>query len=115
MDWSQFPEHILPRLQGHVAVRSMRRKPRLWADTSDFVNIDYGDVIHVDNRYLLVVGYTREGRFGVDEQPKQWVPKVYDLESEERNIVKLVFHETYSIRLGGLEVTCYRSPRNNFV
>jgi len=110
MDWSQFPEHILPRLQGHVAVRSMRRKPRLWADTSDFVNIDYGDVIHVDNRYLLVVGYTREGRFGVDEQPKQWVPKVYDLESEERNIVKLVFHETYSIRLGGLEVTCYRSP-----
>jgi len=109
-DWSQFPQHILPRLQGHVAVRSMRRKPRLWSDTSDFVNIDYGDVIHVDNRYLLVVGYTREGRFGVDEQPKQWVPKVYDLESEERNIVKLVFHETYTIRLGGLEVTCYRSP-----
>jgi hypothetical protein len=110
VDWSLFPEHILPRLQGHVAVRSMRRKPRLWGDTSDFVNIDYGDVIHVDNRYLLVVGYTREGRFGVDEQPKQWVPKVYDLESEERNIVKLVFHETYTIRLGGLEVTCYRSP-----
>lgn len=110
VDWSKFPEHILPRLQGHVAVRSMRRHPRLWEDTSDFVNIDYGDVIHVDNRYLLVVGYTREGRFGVDEQPKQWVPKVYDLESEERNIVKLVFHETYSIRLGGLQVTCYRSP-----
>ena len=65
---------------------------------------------HVDGRYLLVVGYTREGRFGVDEQPKQWVPKVYDLESGQRNIVKLVFHETYTIRLGGLEVTCYRSP-----
>lgn len=110
VDWSRFPEHILPRLKDHVAVRSMRRQPRLWTDTSDFVNIDYGDVIHVDDRFLLVVGYTREGRFGVDEQPKQWVPKVYDLESEERNIVKLVFHETYSIRLGGLEVTCYRSP-----
>jgi len=109
-DWSQFPEHILPRLQNHVAVRSMRRRPRIWSNTSDFVNIDYGDVIHVDNRYLLVVGYTREGRFGVDEQPKQWVPKVYDLESEERNIVKLVFHETYKIRLGGFGVTCYRSP-----
>lgn len=109
-DWSSFPEHLLPRLQNHVAVRSQRRRPRLWSDTSDFVNIDYGDVIHVDNRYLLVVGYTREGRFGVDEQPKQWVPKVYDLESEERNIAKLVFHETYTIRLGGLEVTCYRSP-----
>ncbi len=110
VDWSRFPAHILPSLQKHPAVRSQRRQPRLCADTSDFVNIDYGDVIYVDNRYLLVVGYTKEGRFGVDEQPKQWVPKVYDLESGERNIVKLVFHETYIIRLGGLEVTCYRSP-----
>lgn len=110
VNWAQFPKQILPRLQNHVAVRSMRRQPRLWADTSDFVNIDYGDVIHVDDRYLLVVGYTKEGRFGVDEQPKQWVPKVYDLVSEERNIVKLVFHETYTIRIGKLQVTCYRSP-----
>lgn len=110
VDWSRFPEHILPRLQKHPAMRSQRRQPRLCADTSDFVNIDYGDIIHVDDRYLLVVGYTREGRFGVDEQPKQWVPKVYDLVSGERNIVKLVFHERYVIRLGDLEVTCYRSP-----
>lgn len=110
VDWSRFPEHIVPTLQKHPAVRSQRRQPRLCADTSDFVNIDYGDVIYVDNRYLLVVGYTKEGRFGVEEQPKQWVPKVYDLESGERNIVKLVFHERYTVRLGGLEVTCYRSP-----
>ncbi len=110
VDWSSFPQHILTRLQSHVAVRSMRRQPQLWKNTSDFANIDYGDVIHVDGRYLLVVGYTKEGRFGIDEQPKQWVPKVYDLVSEERNIIKLVFHETYTIRLGGLQVTCYRSP-----
>lgn len=110
VDWSRFPEHILPQLKGHVAVRSNRRQPRLWTDTSDFTNIDYGDVIHIDDRYLLVVGYTKEGRFGVDEQPKQWVPKVYDLVSGERNIIKLVFHETYTIRLGELQVTCYRSP-----
>ena len=109
-DWSIFPEHIVPVLKEHPAVRSMRRSPRLYADTSDFVTIDYGDILHVDGRYLLVVGYTREGRFGVDEQPKQWVPKVYDLESGERLIVKLVFHERYTIRIGGLEVTCYRSP-----
>jgi hypothetical protein len=109
-NWSIFPEHILPELKNHVAVRSMRRQPKLCADTSDFVNIDYGDIIHVDGRYLLVVGYTREGRFGVEEQPKQWVPRVYDLETGERNIVKLVFHENYTIKLGGLKVTCYRSP-----
>lgn len=110
VDWSHFPKHILPKLQGHVAVRSLRRQSKLWSDTSDFANIDYGDVIHVDDRYLLVVGYTKEGRFGVEEQPKQWVPKVYDLVSGERNILKLAFHETYTIRLGELEVTCYRSP-----
>ncbi len=110
VDWQSFPAHILPRLKAHPAVRSLRRKPRICTDTSDFSNIDYGDIIHVDGRYLLVVGYTREGRFGVDEQPKQWVPRVYDLVSGERCIVKLVFHENYTIRFGELAVTCYRSP-----
>lgn len=108
--WTPFPKHILPQLKNHTAVRSQRRQIRLYTNTSDFVNIDYGDVLHVDNRYLLIVGYTREGRFGVEEQPKQWVPKVYDLESGERNIVKLVFHESYTIHLGKFKVTCYRSP-----
>lgn len=110
VDWSQFPAHILPRLKGHSAVKHMRRQPRIFEDTSNFTRIDYGDILHVGGRYFLVVGYTREGRFGIDEQPKQWVPKVYDLESGERKIVKLVFHETYQLSLGGLEVTCYRSP-----
>jgi len=110
VDWSQFPAHILPRMKSHNALKSIRRQPKLYRDTSDFTRIDYGDIIHVDNRYFLVVGYTKEGRFGIDEQPKQWVPKVYDLESGERNILKLVFHETFSLTLGNLKVKCYRSP-----
>ncbi|SDP67992.1 protein kinase family protein [Desulforhopalus singaporensis] len=110
VNWSAFPEHILPRMKQHPALRSLRHQPKLFSDTSDFGNIDYGDVIHVDNRYFLVVGHTKEGRFGIDEQPKQWVPKVLDLESGQRQIVKLVFHETYKIRLGPIEITCYRNP-----
>lgn len=110
VDWSRFPAHILPLLKSHHAIQNLRRQPRIFADTSDFTNIDYGDIIHVDNRYLLVVGYTREGRFGIDDQPKQWVPRVYDLESGAHHIVKLVFYETYAIKLGELQVTCYRSP-----
>jgi hypothetical protein len=110
VDLSHFPAHILPRLKNHNVLKSLRRRPRIYGNTSDFTRIDYGDIIHVDNRYFLVVGYTREGRFGIDEQPKQWVPKVYDLESGERKILKLVFHETYSIKLRNLNVTCYRSP-----
>jgi len=109
-DWSQFPAHILPRLKQHNATKSLRRQPRIFSDTSDFTRIDYGDIIHVDQRYFLVVGYTKEGRFGIDDQPKQWVPKVYDLVSGERNILKLVFHEQFTLSLGGLKVTCYRSP-----
>ena len=110
IDWSPFPPHILPRLQAHSAMKHLRRQPIIYQDTSDFTRIDYGDIIHVDNRYFLVVGYTQEGRFGIDEQPKQWVPKVYDLESGERNILKLVFHETFTLLLGKLKITCYRSP-----
>lgn len=110
IDWNQFPAHILPRLKAHNAMKSIRRQPRIYRDTSDFTRIDYGDIINVDNRHFLVVGYTREGRFGIDEQPKQWVPKVYDLVSGERKILKLVFHETFTLQLGKLKVTCYRSP-----
>ena len=110
IDLSLFPLRILARLKDHPAIRGGRRQPRIWRDTSNFTGIDYGDIILVDNRYFLVTGYTREGRFGIDDQPKQWVPKVQDLETGESNILKLVFHETYSIRFGELEVTCYRSP-----
>lgn len=110
MDWNQFPPHILPLLKNHNALKNLRRQPTIFKDTSDFTSIDYGDIIHVDNRYFLVVGYAKEGRFGIDEQPKQWVPKVYDLESGERKILKLVFHETFTLALGDLQVKCYRRP-----
>lgn len=110
IDWSLFPLRILARLKEHPAIRGGRRQPKIWRDTSNFTSIDYGDIILVDNRYFLVTGYTREGRFGIDDQPKQWVPKVQDLETGESNILKLVFHETYKVRFGDLEVTCYRSP-----
>lgn len=110
IDWSPFPDQILTALKNHNALKGLRRQPLIYRDTSDFTRIDYGDVIHVDGRYFLVVGHTKEGRFGIDEQPKQWVPKVYDLESGERKIIKLVFHETFNLKLGQFDVTCYRSP-----
>ena len=110
VDWSQFPPRILPLLKSHNAMKHQRRQPTIFKDTSDFTRIDYGDIIHVDNRYFLVVGYTKEGRFGIEEQPKHWVPKVYDLESGERKILKLVFHENFTLTLGKFKVTCYRRP-----
>ena len=104
------PEPIARNLREHRVTRSLRRLSRVYTDTTDFTSIDYGDIIAVEGRYFLITSYTKEGRFGVDEQIKQWVPKVEDLESGVQYIVKLVFRETFNMRIGQFMVTCYRSP-----
>ena len=107
---SDLPPQIRKRLKEHRVTRSLRRQPKVFTDTTDFSRIDYGDIIMVDDRYFLVVAYTKEGRFGVDDQVKPWVPKVEDLESGEKYIIKLVFHETFNITLGPFTIPCYRNP-----
>jgi len=104
------PTGISTALRRHRVRRSLRRPSRVFTDTTDFTAIDYGDIILVDGRYFLVTGYTREGRFGVDEQIKPWVPRVEDLASGEKRILKLVFHETFDITLGSFTIPCYRNP-----
>ncbi len=104
------PVRISNRLRSHRITRSLRRASRVFTDTTDFTSIDYGDVILVDGRYFLVTAYTREGRFGVDEQIKPWVPRVDNLETGEKQILKLVFHETFDITMGSFTIPCYRNP-----
>ena len=96
--------------KAHRVSKSMRRQPKVYTDTSNFTSIDYGDIIHIDDRYLIITAYAVEGRFGVDDQPKQWVPKVNDLVTGESLILKLVFHETFSVDVGDFTIPCYRSP-----
>lgn len=107
---SSLPEPIARCLKEHRVTRSLRRASRVFVDTTDFTSIDYGDVLQVEDRYFLITSYTKEGRFGVDEQVKQWVPKVEELATGTSYIVKLVFHETFDIRLGEFVIPCYRSP-----
>jgi hypothetical protein len=104
------PPHVAARLAAHPASRSLRRRQKVFTDTTDFTAIDYGDVIHVDHRYFLVTGYAREGRFGVDEQPKNWVPRCLDLESGAPHILKLVFYETFTVTVGAFTIPCFRHP-----
>ncbi|HFQ80929.1 MAG TPA: serine/threonine protein kinase [Desulfobacterales bacterium] len=108
--FSDLPDDIAAKALAHPALRGLRRRPRVFVDTSDFTSIDYGDILWVDERFFLIIAYTREGRFGVDDQPKQWVPKVVELSSGVTYIIKLVFHETFEITFGKFKVTCYRSP-----
>ncbi len=104
------PEAIVRTVKEHRVTRSLRRPPRVYTDTTDFTALDYGDIIQAEDRYFLITSYTKEGRFGVDEQIKQWVPKVEELATGKPYIVKLVFHETFDIRLGSFTIPCYRSP-----
>lgn len=104
------PSEISARLREHRVTRSLRRKSKIFTDTTDFTSIDYGDIIYVDGRYFLVTAFTREGRFGVDEQIKPWVPRVEDLASGDKKILKLVFHETFEITFGPFTIPCYRNP-----
>lgn len=110
VELADLPPEIGEKLRNHRVTRSLRRKSRVFTDTTDFTSIDYGDIILVDGRYFLVTAYTKEGRFGVDDQVKPWVPRVEDLGSGERKILKLVFHETFDITFGPFTIPCYRNP-----
>jgi hypothetical protein len=80
----------------------------VFADTSEFMNIGYGDVILVGGRHYLVLGDERERRFGM-EDPKFWVKRCVELESGEYRILKLEFQETFDQHIGPLTIPCRRS------
>ncbi len=75
------------------------------------MEITAGDVISVGGQYYYVFGEENEGRFGVDEQPKFWVKRAWNLADGQRRILKLTFFETFTMRLGDVPVECFRSAR----
>jgi serine/threonine protein kinase len=79
-------------------------------DTTEFMSIDRGQVLHLDDEYFLVAGTVYESRFGLDDEPKYWVKKVIDLETGEKKIVKMVYNEEFFIKVGPLKMRCYRDP-----
>lgn len=83
---------------------------KIYTDTSEFMDIDYGDVIAVGGRHYLVHKNESERRFGL-EDPKYWVKKCECLETGERKLVKLVFHEQFPMTIGSYTIRCFRSPQ----
>ena len=83
---------------------------KIVTDTSDFFRVDYNDVVILDEIPYLMRNYTREGRFGLDDEPKYWVRKAIDLKNREAKIIKLVFHEEIDARVGDIVFRCVRSP-----
>ena len=85
----------------------MKTQGRTFTDTSNFISIGPGDEILVGNRRYLIKGDEREYRFGL-EDPKYWVKKAIDIETQERKILKLAFKETFTTNLAGVQVRCFR-------
>ena len=79
-------------------------------DTSDFFRLDYNDVVMLGGEPFWIKGYEKEGRFGLDDEPKIWVKYVVDLETGVKKLLKLVFHESFETRVGGVVINCFRSP-----
>ncbi len=95
-------EEMTPRrIYGEVEVHE---------DTSSYMAIIPGGVLRLAGDDYFIMGDTREGRFGIDDQPKFWVKSVIDLTSGERKIIKLVFHEQFSTHIGPTTVRCKRNP-----
>jgi hypothetical protein len=90
-----------------------RRDPevRIVTDTTEFFQVDVGDVVLLESGAYLVRGHEREGRFGMDDSIKQWVKKAVDLETGGRKVIKLVFFEKFEIKVGTITYECFRSPR----
>jgi len=104
------PQALKQRIT-EVTQRPAHSKIPVFEDTSAFMSIDSGSVLRLDGNDYLVLGHAREGRFGLDEQPKFWVKTAIDLTTGERKIVKLVFHESFDSRIGSTVFACVRSPQ----
>lgn len=89
----------------------MPKRFRIVTDTTDFYRVDYDDVAILEGRPYLIRNVEKEGRFGIDEQPKFWVRRAIDLITGETKIIKLVFWERFTARVGGISFECFRSPK----
>jgi hypothetical protein len=86
------------------------KKFRIITDTSEFIRVDYDDIVILNNSPFLIRHNQKEGRFGLDDQPKFWVKSAIDLKDGSKKIIKLVFHERFQARIGDLFFDCARSP-----
>lgn len=111
MTHSDLPDPIRRQLAEALAPGANLNTVTVHTDTTDFYRVSYGDVLLIDGKGYLIRQNAKEGRFGIDDQEKFWVKMALDLESDQRKIIKLVFHERFTATVGGIAFECFRSPR----
>jgi len=80
-------------------------------DTADFCRVEYDDVVVLKGVPFFVRNNEREGRFGLDDEPKFWVKRALNLETGELKVLKWVFRERFNVVIGNYQFECVRSPQ----
>ena len=104
-------ESVRELIAARMGAERVPNKFNIVTDTSDFFRIGYDDVLALKDRLYWIKGYEKEGRFGLDDEPKHWVRRAVDLADGSTKIIKLVFHEEFVTTVGGIAVKCFRSPK----
>src|SRR4030067_850198 len=102
-------EWIRSRAQ-QVGDRHLPGRPVVFSDTTNYMSIERDHIIDLQGSLFLVRCNEREGRFGLEDQPKFWVKRASSLESGRTHILKLVFQEEFLVRVGPLQAKWVRSP-----
>jgi len=84
---------------------------KIHRDTTQFFEVEFGDVVELDGKPFLVRHNAKEGRFGLDDEVKHWVKGAIDLTDGTKKIIKLVFHEKFIAHVGDIAFECFRSPK----
>ena len=83
--------------------------PVVWRDTCHYMSIERDHLVELNGEVFLVRGNEREGRFGLDDQPKFWVKRALEINTGKMYILKLVIQESFKVSIGSREVLCVRS------
>jgi len=92
-----------------LGLRPPSGRPVVWHDTTNYMSIERDHIVNLDGDLYLVRCNEREGRFGVDEQPKFWVKRAIDLSTGQTHILKLAIQERFKVSVGPIEILCVRS------
>jgi hypothetical protein len=104
-------EEIRSQIARHAGADKVPDRFNIITDTSDFFRVEYGDVLILGAELYWVKRYEKEGRFGLDDEPKYWVRRAIDLGDGSVKIIKMVFHEEFETIVSGLTIKCFRSPK----
>lgn len=104
-------EEVKALIARQAGIDRVPGKFNIITDTTDFFRVEYDDVVDLGGRHYWIKRYEKEGRFGLDDEPKYWVRRAIDLADGSIKIIKLVFHEEFETNIAGVVIKCFRSPK----